>query len=66
LKNFKKFIEIDKKKVRKKVALIKTDYEEEIQQPTPAGQPQGKPLSTGLVTHHYQMPYERPTFDRKQ
>jgi hypothetical protein len=30
------------------VALIKTDYEEEKLQPTPAGHPKGKLLSTGF------------------
>jgi hypothetical protein len=47
-KNFKKFIEIDKKRLRKKLALIKTDYEEGRLQTTPAGHPKGEPLSTGF------------------
>ena len=38
----KKFIEIDEKRLRKIVALIKTDYEEGRLQPTPAGHPQGE------------------------
>jgi hypothetical protein len=42
-----KIIEIDEKRLRKKVALIKTDYEEERPQPTPAGHPQlATPLSS--------------------
>jgi hypothetical protein len=36
----KKFIEIDEKRLGKKVALFKTDYEEGRLQPTPAGHPQ--------------------------
>ena len=36
------------KKDFKKVALIKTDYEEGRLQPTLAGHPKGEPLSTGL------------------
>jgi transposase len=36
-KKLKKIIEIDEKRFRKKVALIKTDYKEERLQPTPAG-----------------------------
>jgi hypothetical protein len=47
-KNSKKFIEIDKKRLRKKLALIKTDYEEGRLQTTPAGHPKGEPLSTGF------------------
>jgi hypothetical protein len=39
-----------KKKLLEKVPLIKTDYEEERLQPTPAGHPKGKLLSTGLTT----------------
>jgi hypothetical protein len=39
-KKFEKFIESDEKRLRKKVALIKTDYEEKRLQPTPAGHPQ--------------------------
>jgi hypothetical protein len=39
-KNSEKFIEIDKKRLRKKVALIKTDNEKGRLQPTPAGHPQ--------------------------
>jgi hypothetical protein len=35
------------KKNFKKVALIKTDYEEGRLQPTPAGHPKGELLSTG-------------------
>jgi hypothetical protein len=35
-----KIIEIDEKRLRKKVALIKTDYEEGRLQPTQAGHPQ--------------------------
>jgi hypothetical protein len=44
----KKFIEIDEKRLRKKLALIRTDYEEGRLQPTPAGHPKGEPLSTGF------------------
>jgi hypothetical protein len=39
-KNSNKIIEIDEKRLIKKVALIKTDYEEERLQATPAGHPQ--------------------------
>jgi hypothetical protein len=39
-KNSKKFIEINRKKLRKKVTLFKTDYEKGRLQPTPAGHPQ--------------------------
>jgi hypothetical protein len=39
-KKFGKNIEIDEKIFRKKMALIKTDYEEGRLQPTPAGHPQ--------------------------
>jgi hypothetical protein len=35
-----KIIEIDEKRLRKQVALIKTDYEEGRLQPTQAGHPQ--------------------------
>jgi hypothetical protein len=49
----KKFIEIDEKKTLKKVALIKTYYEEGRLQPTPAGHPKGELLSTGLFCHDY-------------
>jgi hypothetical protein len=35
-----KIIEIHEKRLRKKVTLIKTDYEEGRLQPTPAGHPQ--------------------------
>jgi hypothetical protein len=38
-KKSKKIIEIDEKRLRKKVALIKTDYEEGRLQPTQAGHP---------------------------
>jgi hypothetical protein len=38
-KKSKQIIEIDEKRLRKKVILIKTDYEEGRQQPTPAGHP---------------------------
>jgi hypothetical protein len=48
----KKIIEIDKKRLRKKVALIKTDYEEERLQPTQAGHYQ---LAT--PTTHYWLRY---------
>jgi hypothetical protein len=42
--NSKKVIKIDNKRLRKKVALIKTDYEEGKLQPTPAGHhPAGHP-----------------------
>jgi hypothetical protein len=44
-----KIIEIDEKRLRKKVPLIKTDYEEGRLQPTPAGHPKGELLSTGFV-----------------
>jgi hypothetical protein len=37
------------KRLRKKVALIKTDYEEGTLQPTPAGHRKGEPISTGLT-----------------
>jgi hypothetical protein len=37
----RKTIEIDEKRLRKKVALIKTDYEEGRLQPPPAGHPKG-------------------------
>jgi hypothetical protein len=37
-----------RKKLRKKVALFKTDYEEGRLQPTPAGHPRGELLSTGF------------------
>jgi hypothetical protein len=47
-KNSKKIIEIDEKRLRKKVALIKTDYEEGRLQPTPAGHPQ---LATPRANH---------------
>jgi hypothetical protein len=40
-------IEIEKKRLRKKVALFKTDNEEGKMQPTPAGHPKGELLSTG-------------------
>jgi hypothetical protein len=40
----KKIIEIDEKRLRKKVALIKTDYEEGRLQPTPAGHPSWAPI----------------------
>jgi hypothetical protein len=46
-KNSKKFIEIDEKRLRKKLALIKRDYEEGRMQPTPVGHPKGEPFSTG-------------------
>jgi hypothetical protein len=39
-KNSKKSIEIDEKRLQKKVALIKTHYEEGRLQLTPAGHPQ--------------------------
>jgi hypothetical protein len=42
-----------KKKLRKKVALIKTDYEEGRLQATPAGHPKGEPLSTGWISLLY-------------
>jgi hypothetical protein len=48
-RNSKTIIEIDEKRLRKKVALIKTDYEEGRLQATPAGHPKGEPLSTGLT-----------------
>jgi hypothetical protein len=38
--NSKKIIEIHEKRLTKKVALSKTDYEERRLQPTPAGHPQ--------------------------
>jgi hypothetical protein len=38
-RNSKKIIEIGEKRLRKKVALIMTDYEEGRLQPTPAGHP---------------------------
>jgi hypothetical protein len=36
----KKIIETDEKRLRKKVAMVKTDYEEGRLQPTQAGHPQ--------------------------
>jgi hypothetical protein len=39
VKNSKKIMEIERKRLRKKVAMIRTDYEEGRRQPTPAGQP---------------------------
>jgi hypothetical protein len=43
-KELKRIIEIDEKRLRKKVALIKTNYEEGRLQPTPAGhRPAGHP-----------------------
>jgi hypothetical protein len=39
----KKIIEIDEKRLKKKVALIKTDYEKGRLQPTPASHPQLAP-----------------------
>jgi hypothetical protein len=44
-----KIIEIDEKRLRKKVALIKTDYEKGRLQPTQAGHPQ---LATPLFLSH--------------
>jgi hypothetical protein len=43
-----KNIEMDEKRLRKKMALIKTDYEKGRLQPTPAGHPKGELLSTGF------------------
>jgi hypothetical protein len=39
-KKFEKLIEIDEKRLEKKVALIKTDYEKGRLKPTPASHPQ--------------------------
>jgi hypothetical protein len=44
-----RIIEIDEKRLRKKMALIKTDYEEGRLQPTKAGHPQ---LATPLFLSH--------------
>ena len=41
-----KIIEIVEKRLRKKMALFKTNYEEGRLQPTPAGHPKGEPFST--------------------
>jgi hypothetical protein len=47
-KNSKKILEMDEKRLRKKLALIRTDYEKGRLQPTPAGQPK---LATPRANH---------------